>query len=40
VDIPADLDGNFEFLKMKPGDYSLKFTFIVLEEKQLQWDNR
>ena len=30
----ADLDGNFEFLKMKPGDYSLKFTFIGFGEKQ------
>ncbi len=30
----ADIEGNFEFLKLKPGDYSIKVTFIGYGEKQ------
>ncbi len=30
----ADINGKYEFTKMKPGDYSLKVTFIGYGEKQ------
>lgn len=30
----ADINGKYEFLKMKPGDYSIKVTFIGYGEKQ------